>query len=764
MTTTEQQYKVIGQPVSRVVGRQKVTGAARYTSEIRVPNLAYGTLVTSTIPAGQVKNIDTTEAESLPGVVKVFTHRNFPKTGDVGLYGLVGRGGSTFSPLQTADIRYSNQIVAVVVAETLEIAEYAAALVSVAYEASSAKSDLSRHLEDGKEFLQKERGNVEQGLQQGGVRLDVTYHAPMMFHNPLEPPATVAVWNGIGRNSPQLTLYEPTQSVKALQAYLGHALRMPTEDIRVLSEYVGGGFGVKGTAWFHTPITALVARELGRPVKLLPSREQMYGIWGHRPRCQQQVRLAATPEGLLTAYEVTTHADTSVTDRFGYRAAVESPLMINRSPNARATLRLVPLNFNTPTPMRAPGECEAHLSHSLAMDELAVQLGKDPLEIHEINYADKNYQANVPWTSKELRQCWQRAAERFGWSERNPEPGSMRDGDQRVGWGMSVGAYPVYISPSTAKVRVKRNNQVEVLVCTQSIGTGNYTIIAQTAAEVLGMEVKDVTVSLGDSDLPPGPLTGGARTAASVLPSVKQAAEEAASVLIDMATASPDSPFHQTAPESLLVSGGYVRSSDESKGQETVTQVLDRGKMRYIEGYGEYLPPSAKPSLRNRMIVGAEGTVGPEINERSAYSYNATFVEVKVNPRTGMYQITRVVAAYDAGRILNPKTATSQCKGGIIMGIGYACSEETAIDHRMHRIVNNNFADYHVAVQADVPDIDVILLDVDDPHIGPLGVKGIGEVTICGVPAAIANAIHHATGKRIRHFPILPDKLVTEEA
>ena len=746
-------FTAVGKPVRRIVGRKKVTGGLQYTAEIPAEGLAYAFPVTAKVAAGQLSKLDVSKAAELPGVIKVYTHENLPEIGSVSLYGAAGRGGSEFAVMQNNTIMYGGQLIAVVVAETVEVGEQAVQLMEATYATGTSSASLEG--QEGTEIMAEERGDLAAGRTAGEVEVEITLHQPMHHHNPIEPPATLAVWNG-----DQLTVYEPSQGVTSMQTYLGRALKLPVENIRVVSEYIGGGFGVKGISWFHTPVTALIARDLNRPVKLLPSREDMYGLYGNRPKNEQHVRVAARRDGTMTAYEMSSKASTSVTDDFFYPAMIHGHLMINSCPNARAAINLVKFNTNTPVPMRSPGEAESHYAHSVAVDVLAAELHMDPLEVHERNYAETNLMSGNPWSSKHLREAWTAAAERIGWSKRQLQPRAVVDGDYYVGMGMSIGAYPGYQSIAMAKVRVHEDGSTTVLCGSQSLGQGNYTVMAQAAAEVLGIDPATVNVRLGDTDLPKAQLTGGSRSAGAVTGGVMAAAEDVARLLRELAATDRASPLFGKQPDELVVAGNVVSVREDSSQQVAVSALLEAINQEYLEGYGEWGGKEMTPYGKARLVTGNDFLLGPEIAGKSSYSYIATFAEVRVHRLTGMYQISRIVSGYDCGRVMNPKLAESQCRGGIIFAIGHACSEETAFDPVAHRIVNGNIADYHIPVQADVPDIDIVFVNKPDLHVHPMGMKGVGEVAGTGASAAILNALYNATGVRVTRLPAYPESLI----
>ena len=748
---------VIGKPQPRVVGRDKVTGGVRYSAEIAVDNPLFAFPVTSKVAAGRVTAMQARQTEALPGVVKVYTHDNLPELGEVALYGLAGRAGSEYRVMQSDEIRYDGQMVAVIVAETIEAGEQG--VYALEAEFSSADASATLDAGEGEQIMSDARGDLEAGRREGEVSVEVTLHQPVHHHNPMEPPATTAVWNG-----PQLTVYEPSQGVTALQTFLGRALKMPVENIRVVADYIGGGFGVKGTAWFHTPVAALIARDLERPVKMLPSREDMYGVYGNRPASEQTVRVSAKRDGTMTAYEMTSKASTSITDNYVAGAMVSGHLMINACPNASALINLVRYNTNTPVPMRSPGEAESHFAHSVAVDVLAAELGMDPLAVHEANYAETDLHAGVQWSAKHLREAWTAAADRFGWDKRKATPGAVRDGDYYVGMGMSVGAYPGYQSVAMAKVRYRDDGRVEVLCGSQSLGQGNYTIMAQAAAEVLGIDAAEVRVSLGDTDLPRAQLSGGSRSSSAVTAGVMNAANNLHQTFCDLAANDPASPLKSHSADALSVEGRRIFVTGDPDTGIPLEELLAKVHQEYVEGYGEWGGKELSPYKMSRLVTGHDFLLGPVIGGRSSYSFVATFAEVRVHRLTGMYQISRIVSGYDCGRVINPKLAESQCKGGIIFAVGMACSEETAFDPVSARIVNGSIADYHVPVNADVPDIEVLFVNEPDDYVHPVGVKGIGEVAGTGAAAAITNAMYNATGVRVTQLPAYPEQFVGKMA
>jgi xanthine dehydrogenase YagR molybdenum-binding subunit len=738
---------LIGKPIDRVDGRLKVTGAARYAAEAQVPGLTHGVLVLSTIARGRVTDIDPAAAESAPGVLAVLTHRNAPRLHSqeqAERPGVDPEVGEPLPPLQDDVVRYHGQPVALVVADTFERATHAATLVKVAYReepavtdfaAAAARASAPTDPKSGSKKPDYQRGEAEKALAQAEVRLEQIYTHAAEQHNPMEPHATVALWDG-----PKLTLYDKTQFVVNVQQQVALAFAMPPADVRVVSPFVGGAFGSALRVWPHVLIAALAARHVGRPVKLVLSRAQMYTIVGYRPYTVQQVALGATREGRLTAIVHEGTAQTSV-----YEEYTESLLNVTRylyaCPNVLTRYRLAAMNVHTPTPMRGPGEASGVYALESALDELAVALDLDPIELRLRNHADANPQSGLPWSSKSLKECYRAGAERFGWSRRNPEPRSMRDGALLVGYGMATATWPTYRQPATVRVRLLPDGTAVVQTAASDIGPGTYTAMTQIAADALGLPVAAVRFELGDSDMPRAPVQGGSMTVASVGPAVHETATAARARVLELMQGDARSPLHRAKAEDVGVADGrFFSKSDPARG-ETYADVLRR------QGEGA-------------VEVTREAKPGDEKKKFSLHAFGAQFVEVRVDPDFGTVRVARVVGSFAAGWIINPKTARSQAIGGMVGGLGMALLEEMVWDGRNGRVVNANLADYLVPVNADVPALEAFFLDEHDGHVNSLGAKGLAELALVGVAAAVANAVYHATGKRVRDLPITPDKLL----
>jgi xanthine dehydrogenase YagR molybdenum-binding subunit len=730
---------VTGKPIERVDGRLKVTGGARYAAEIPIEGVVHGVLVQSSIASGRIKSIDTSAAESAPGVLAIITHLNAPRIARP----VMIPSGESYPVLQGPEISYNGQNVAVVIADSLPRAEHAAKLVRVEYETSPHAADLDARL--GEAFMPPRRrpavrGNIEQGLAAATTRHEATYSTPIYHHNAMEPHATLALWEG-----DLLTAYNSTQQVFVNRRALAAAFGISPENVRVINHFVGGGFGSKGWSWQHTVIAAMAARVVRRPVKLALTREQMYVSNGHRPKTFQKISLGANAEGRLTAirHDVINH--TSIADDFVEASGVSTPMLYS-CPNLEVTQRLVRLNVGTPTATRAPGEASGSFALESAMDELAYALKIDPIELRLRNYAERHEGEDRPFSSKSLRQCYHLGAAKFGWDRRTPEPRSMRDGRYLVGMGMASATYPAYFRPSSARARLHADGSLLIQTASHDLGTGTYTILSQIAADTMGVPIGRVRVEIGDTSLPEAVGAGGSMSAASVGSAVQAACLALQARLIELSIADPASPLTGKTPEQIKAENGRLFS--------TTTPTLG-------ETYLQFLARRNEPSVEAQITTQQGGARQPGTGGPYAYhAFGAHFIEVQVDPDLGQVRVTRALGTYGVGRILNQKTARSQMEGGIIWGIGMGLLEATHLDGTYGRYTNSNLTEYLVPVNADIPPIEVVFVDEVDPYVNPIGAKGIGEIGIVGVAAAVANAVYHATGKRVRHLPITVDKLL----
>lgn len=707
----------VGKPLDRVDGRAKVTGAARYAAEAPVKGVAYATIIQSTIASGTIRSIDVSAAKASPGVIDILTPQNKPNFKPYQPDFLKGGIPAEMRlPLNDLEVNHAGQHVALVVAKTPEQSRYAASLVKIEYESRPAALDFESPDAEVKqpedffgEKLSEEIGNVENALRAvDTVVHEATYITPNESHNPMEPSATVAVFEG-----DRLTVYDATQWIVGTRAIIADSVGLPRENVRVICPYVGGAFGCKGFIWPHTMLAVMAAKHCGVPVKLVLTRPQMFTSCGHRPLTKQTVAVGARRDGTVTAIRHISRMPGSKVGGFIEPCGMGTTRAIYNVPNLQWKHELVPLNLPEPTFMRAPGECPGSFALESAMDELAYKLGRDPLELRLKNHAKEKFPATgLPFSSNYLGDCYKEAAAKFGWSKRDPKPKSMTDNGMLVGYGMATATFPGNRFGGTARVRIMNDGRVIVSTAAHDIGTGAYTVLAQMAADSLGVDPSTVNVELGDSILPPGPLAGGSSTTATVSGMIVNAVVELAKSL----------------------------GKPEARGNELIDAVKVTGKP-FVEASGTSMP-------------------GPEMQKYAFHSFGAHFVEIAIDPLMPRVQVRRVVSMFDVGRIINPKTARSQVIGSIVMGVGMALSEETLYDPRTGRTMNDNLADYVVPVNADIGEIEAMFTDKPDPYFNPAGVRGLGEIAVTGIAAAIANAVYHATGVRVRELPIHPFKVV----
>lgn len=736
---------LLGDPLNRVDGRLKVTGRAPYAYEHSVSNGATAVLVTSSIAKGHIRSIDTRAAEKAPGVLLVMTHLNSPKLPTLTQQPASPPAGRVLQVLQDNVVRYANQPVAVVVAESFEQADEAAFLVKVEYAGSPHAVTLEDRLAQG--YSPKKaggggdpsisnRGEMKAGMQAASAHFEHVYRTPHEVHNPMEPHATIAVWD----KPDSLILYDSTQGVHTDRERVAQLLQLPKENVRVIAPYIGGGFGSKGPVWSHVIIVALAAKQLQRPVKIACSRPQMFGMLGYRSETRQAIAVGARADGSLTALSHDTVCLTSSFDEFVETASLASRMLYDVDNNSTSH-KVIKSDLGTPNYMRAPGESVGTFALECAMDEMAHALKMDPIEFRLKNYAEQDPEKKLPWSSKSLRECYRQGAERFGWSKRSPEPRSMREGNTLIGWGMASAVYPTRRSPSSAHAELRADGSFYVDAGTQDIGTGTYTIMTQIAAATFGVPPNRVRFRLGDTIFPKTPVSGGSQTAASTGSAVYEAAKALQEKLVTMAVSDPQSPLSGVSAQDIGFADGKIYSlSNPSKG----------------ESYAEVMRRSGQSSVGAQ----AEAKPGEEKEKYSMYAFGAQFAEVRVDADLGQVRVSRMLGCFGAGKILNAKTARSQLIGGMGWGISLALYEHAALDNKLGRWVNNNLAEYHVPTNLDVGDVDAFWVDEVDTHVNPIGAKGIGEIGITGAGAAIANAIFHATGIRVRDLPITPDKLL----
>ncbi|WUH91656.1 xanthine dehydrogenase family protein molybdopterin-binding subunit [Streptomyces sp. NBC_00433] len=727
---------VVGAGINRVDGPRKVAGAAPYPSDFTARGQAHAALVGSTVAAGRVVGIDTAAAEASPGVIAVLTHLNMPRLERGPMTAL---GTSPPPPMQDDLIRHYGQHVALVVAESPEQAAAAARLVSVAYERAEPLLDVldprAPRVTDPW-GTDSDRGDTAGALASAEAKVTQTYTTPDNTNSPLGLFTTLAIWEG-----DRLTVHDTTQWPSMAKATLAAVFQVPESSVRVLVPYVGGAFGAGLRVWPHVILTVLAARRTGRPVKLVLTRPQMFSCVGHRPDTVQQVSLGASRTGELTAIDHRTVSSLAMEDD-DYEAVSAGSAFAYRCPNV--VTRDVQARLNRPAPcsMRAPAEGQGNFALESAMDELAHALGMDPLELRLRNYTEVNPLSGLPWSSKALRECYEVGAQRFGWSSRNPEPGSMRDGDWLIGYGMAGCSYPWYSVPCSARATVSRDGSALVVSAATDIGTGTYTVMTQVSAECLGLPLGLVRFDLGDSDMPAAPQAGGSGLTGALGGAVGDACRRLVRRFAELAAKDADSPLHGVPPDTVTAGGGRVHAEGDPSRGESYTGILSRHGLAELSADGSSAPASPQ-----------------DLGMAPSGAFGAKFVEVRVDRDLGLVRIARVVSAVDGGRILNEKTGRSQIIGATIGGIGQALFEATVTDPLTGRIANGTFGDYLIPVNADIPDLDVVFVGGPD-RFSPVGTKGIGEVGLVGIAAAVANAVHHATGKRVRSLPITLDDLL----
>jgi xanthine dehydrogenase YagR molybdenum-binding subunit len=738
----------IGQQVSRVDGPLKVTGAARYSGEIALPGLAYAQIVGAEVASGRI-TIDTSQAERAQGVAGILTHHNTPRVNQVPLVPSLLGGpapGETFFPMQDDVIHYAGQPVAVVVADTLEQAQHAATLVRVSYAETPSVTTIDQGRADAYEPERifgglipgsVRRGNVQDGLAAADLRVDASFRFAANHHNPIEALTTMAAWDG-----GQLTLYDSCQGIKAVQVTVAAQLGLSVSQVRVLTRYVGGAFGSKAMVWPHVTLTALAARHVRRPVRLTTPRAQMFTSCGHREEQEQHIQLGATRAGKLTAIR---HHKISVTSPFDDWAepAFGVASQLYDSPAFEGVHRLVRGNTMTPTFTRGPGEAAGVFTLECAMDELASQLQVDPVELRLRNLAEADPNTGNPWSSFGLRECLQRGAAGIGWEHRNPAPRSERDGNWLIGTGMAAAAYPVafFMRTQRARAHLYADGSAVVQTSAQEFGTGMTTVLTQVAADALGIGLGETRVEFGDTDYPAAGSPVGSNGAMMVSAAVHNAGLAVRDQLIALAVGDAKSPLHGADPAMITVASGRMTLAGDPGTGETYTALMGRHRMNDAEAIGSWDPP-------------------PPDTPHGLLTFGAQFAKVAVDADLGIIRVRHMVGAFAPGRVLNPKTARSQLMGGMLWGMSQALLEGTRMDTRHGRWANASLGDYLVPVNADAPDVDVEFIEVDDQVTGPLGVKGVGEIGQVGSSAAIANAVFHATGYRVRELPIAVEHLL----
>jgi xanthine dehydrogenase YagR molybdenum-binding subunit len=734
----------IGQPVSRFDGRLKVTGAARYTADIPLGEATHAAIVHSTIANGRTASVDTTAAERAPGVLAVFTHRNMPRMNPTPKpWSHLHPHGQSYLPLQDDQVHYAGQPIALVVAETQEQAAHAGTLIRIDYEAQGPVvfgPQTAKDAVDPPQFLwpvASSVGDAEAAIAAAPVRIERAYTTSDRHHNQMEPHATMAVWDADGT----LTLYETTQHIFGTKELVSIVLDIPPDRINVVSHFLGGGFGGKAYVWPHTLLAALAAKVLKRPVRLQLTRAQMYAMVGHQPATIQTIALGADRDGKLTGIRHDSISPTPVFDNYIEYAALVARSLWGASGGISTNHKVVHVNRNTPTPLRSPHEALGHFALESAMDELAYATAVDPVALRLLNDTEIDPHSGRPFSTRAMRKCLTAGAERFGWDKRTPEPGSMRDGRYLIGQGMAGAIFTHWRWPAKARVTLKRDGSAVVETGTHDLGTGTYTVMQQVAADTLGLAPDKVTVRLGDTRLPASHASIGSATMANAGASVMLAAKAARDQAIELALTGRNAPFADARRDDVVASDGTLLLVRKNLSI-TYVELLARNGLATLVGEGNYDP--------------VEEANGP----KAVFSFAAVFAEVRVDPDLGLVRLNRFLGAYDAGRIINPKTARSQAIGGIIWGVGQALLEQSETDPVLGRFLNRNYSGYLVPTNADIPALDVLFVGEFDEEASPLGAKGLGELTAVSVAPAIANAVYHATGKRIRDLPITVEKLL----
>ena len=739
----------VGRSIPRIDGPMKVSGKALYTSDFHFPGLLYAVLVEATIASGRIVKLDTSAAGKMPGVRAIFHRENIGKMFRSTLgQGMEGICEERRPPFEDDVVRYYGQYIALAVADTFETAKAAADAVRVTYD--KEKPNVETHLEAEndpdsvvttfgmRERVDSQRGDADAAFASAPVKLDQTYVTPAETHNPIELHATTAIWEGS-----TLTLYDSSQGVVNFRSVLAQMFDLPKENVRVITRFVGSGFGGKLFPWTHCALAAAAARQLGKPVKLVLSRKMMFQSVGHRPRTQQRVRLGATLEGKLVSLQHDYVYQRSMLDAHHEDCGEATPFQYS-VPNLRVTFGRARRNVGAAADMRGPGAVPGLYATESAMNELADQLKIDPVKFRIMNEPKIDEGLRLPFSSRHLLECFELGAEKFDWSGRTPEVASMKRDGLILGWGMAGCAWIAARFAAAANVELRDDGTARVACATQDIGTGTYTNLAQLASHKTGVPLEKIEVALGDTSLPEGPLSGGSMATASLVPGVFQAADNAIASLLSIATTTPGSPFEKRKSDDLAFEGGRVfAKADGAARGVPFADLLQRSNLRLVTGSGR-----------------SEGTFGNPKPKFSTHSFGCHFIEVTWQPEIARLRVSRVVTVIDAGRILNPLAGRNQIEGAVVMGIGMALFEHTSYDPQNGAPINSNLADYVMTVNADAPPIDVHFLDFPDKELNEVGARGIGEIGTAGVAAAITAAVYHATGVRVRELPVKIENLL----
>ncbi len=733
----------------------KATGAARYAADFGHGGTLYAALALSSVAKGRITRMDTAAAEAIPGVQMVMTHRDLNQ--GLGKETFAMKGGhmqSSFMPMNSDEIKYSGQIISLIVADTVEAAEQAARAINVEYAATPASAsmdDADRKVEK-QEKPSQSKGDAKAAFERAPVKVDEVYTTPTQHHNPMELYATTASWN-----DGKLVIECPSQWVIGQRAGLAEIFGIGIEDVHVVSPYVGGAFGGKATILPHTVLVATAARRLGRPVKLVVPREAMFTVGSFRPATRNRFAFGAEQDGTMVALIHESTSQSSEIDHVSFPGSEATARMYDIA-NILTTEATVATDVNTPGFQRAPAEAPAFFGFESAVDELAVKLGMDPVELRIKNEPKVDPLKGLPWSSRSLVQCYRRGAERFGWSKRSPGVGSMKTADGvLIGYGCATATYPSAVAPSAAHIAIGADGMVRVQCSAHDVGTGAYTVLGQVAADVLGVDGTKVRVELGDSDLPSGPVSGGSITTGSAGSAVQLAAMGLRTKLLEAASAE-GGPFAGADPASLRFEDGAIVGRDGTR--HSITEVVKASRTGTLDAAATWAPDGMDPKKVQAGLLGGMAFSGPVTKTHVSFSFGAQFAEVHVDPLLRTIRVARMVGAFACGRIINPRTASSNLAGGMVWGASFALLEETRVDHKRARFANQDLAGYHMSTSADIGEVVVELIDEEDKVVNALGAKAVGEVGIVGMPAAIANAVYHATGVRVRKTPILIEDIL----
>ncbi|CAM3386797.1 xanthine dehydrogenase family protein molybdopterin-binding subunit [Flavobacterium chungbukense] len=739
----------IGKPISRLEGRLKVTGIAKYAGEYQAPGLLYGYVVNSTITKGTIKIIDTADAKALEGVIEIFTHENRPSTAwfDFQYADMDAPPGTVFKPLKDNEIKYNGQPIALVVADTFEMARYAATQIKLAYVEEKFETDLESNIDKARKPKKgmasmlkppppKPAGDFEKAYESSFVQSSGEFKHGTEHHNPMEMFATTVIYEGKNR----LKIYDKTQGTVNSQMYVANVFGLKMKNVQVIAPFVGGAFGSGLRPQYQLFMAVMASLALKRNVRVTLDRAQMF-TFGHRPTTLQYAKFGADEKGKLNAVYHKAIGETSQFEDYT-EIVVNWAGMLYPAENTLLEHRLVPLDVYSPLDMRAPGGSTGMHAVEVTMDDLAYKLNIDPVEFRLINYAEKDKSSGKEYSSKELRKCYLQAAAKFGWEKRSPEPRSMKRGNKLVGYGMATGIWDANRILARAQAIMTSDGKVEIKSAVTDIGTGTITIMTQIASDELGLPLEDITFSFADSSMPFAPIQGGSFTTATVGSAVQVACRALNKELFKKAKRDKDSGLADAAFEDAVFSDGFIFLKNSAEVKYSVQEIFAANGGKEIK--------TTNSSMPNPLTYG----------KKIKLVHSAVFVEVEVDEELGIIEVTRAVTAVAAGKIINPKTAESQILGGMIWGISKALHEETILDNQFGKYMNTNLAEYHIPVHADIHDLDVVFVEEEDDFVNDLGVKGVGEIGVVGMPPAITNAIFHATGKRINNLPIHFDKLL----